>query len=200
MQSAQSLFFDGRDFRAVKCSILLEITIVPLAMPPIIFILARATNGVIGLDGQLPWHLPADLKRFKALTMGKPMIMGRKTFESLPGLLPGRRHIVLTRQQGWTAKGAEVAHSVEQALELAGAGDIAIIGGADIFDLFMPITPRLELTEVYEHTNGDVFMATPDPKQWRVTASHKCTAQGNDPAYAFVTLERVGQNAGERTV
>ena len=77
--------------------------------PPITLVVARAQNGVIGRDGKLPWHLPADLKRFKALTMGSAMIMGRKTFESLPGLLPGRRHIVLTRDRDWRADGAEVA-------------------------------------------------------------------------------------------
>ena len=84
--------------------------------PPITIVVARAQNGVIGRDGKLPWHLPADLKRFKALTMGSVMVMGRKTFESLPGLLPGRRHVVLTRDRDWRAEGAEVAHSVEEAL------------------------------------------------------------------------------------
>src|SRR5512147_2535664 len=97
----------------------------------ITFHLARARNGVIGRDGKLPWHLPADLKRFKAQTMGKPMIMGRKTFESFPSPLPGRRHIVLTRDTGWSAAGAEVAHTPEAALALAGGGDIAVIGGAE---------------------------------------------------------------------
>ena len=91
----------------------------------ITFYLARASNGVIGRDGQLPWRIPADLKRFKALTMDKPMVMGRKTFESFPSPLPGSRHIVLTRGS-WTAPGAEVAHSVEQALVMAG-DDVAVI-------------------------------------------------------------------------
>ena len=87
--------------------------------PEIVLIVARADNGVIGLDGNLPWHLSADLRRFKQLTMGAPMIMGRKTFESLPGLLSGRRHIVLTRDQNWAEDGAEVVHSVESAVALA---------------------------------------------------------------------------------
>src|SRR5690606_30300045 len=129
----------------------------------------------------------------KRLTMGKPMIMGRKTFDSLPGLLPGRRHIVLTRQKDWSAPGAEVVHTVEEALELAGAdnpgGDIAVIGGADIFALFMPLITRLEITEIYENTQGDVYMATPGP-EWQVVRREKHAAQGVDPAYAFVTLER----------
>ena len=84
--------------------------------PPITIVVARAQNGVIGRDGKLPWHIPADLKRFKALTMGSAMVMGRKTFESLPGLLPGRRHIVLTRDPHWQAEGAEVAHDADEAL------------------------------------------------------------------------------------
>jgi dihydrofolate reductase len=158
----------------------------------VVAVVARAIDGTIAQDGDVPWKIRADLQRFKRLTMGRPMIMGRKTFDSLPGLLPGRRHIVLTRQTGWSAPGAEVAHTLEQALDLAGSGDIAIIGGADIFAMFMPLTTRLELTEVYEHTNGDVFMATPDPKAWRVATNEKHAAQGADPAYAFITLQRVG--------
>ena len=100
-------------------------------------IYARAANGCIGRDGALPWHLPADLKRFKALTMGKPMIMGRKTFESLPGLLPGRRHIVLTRRERGDSTGAELARDVNQAFDLASntAEPAAVIGGAAIFDV-----------------------------------------------------------------
>lgn len=156
----------------------------------VVAVVARAIDGTIAINGDVPWKIRADLQRFKRLTMGKPMIMGRKTFDSLPGLLPGRRHIVLTRQQGWTAKGAEVVHSMEEALALAGPGDIAIIGGADIFDLFMPLTTRLEITEVFENTGGDVVMATPDPKVWRVTRSERHAAEHGDPAYAFVTLQR----------
>lgn len=155
----------------------------------VIAIVARAIDGTIAQDGDVPWKISADLKRFKRLTMGKPMIMGRKTFDSLPGLLPGRRHIVLTRQKGWSAPGAEVAHTTDEALALAGDGDIAVIGGADIFALFMPITTRLEITEIYENTQGDVYMATPGP-EWQVMRREKHAAQGVDPAYAFVTLER----------
>ncbi|MEO0061711.1 MAG: hypothetical protein RLZZ08_271 [Pseudomonadota bacterium] len=156
----------------------------------VVAVVARAIDGTIAINGDVPWKIRADLQRFKRLTMGKPMIMGRKTFDSLPGLLPGRRHIVLTRQQGWSAKGAEVAHDMDQALALAGSGDIAIIGGADIFDLFMPLTTRLEITEVYENTAGDVVMGTPDAHDWRVTAREKHHAEAGDPAYAFITLER----------
>src|SRR6476659_11276339 len=90
--------------------------------PGITLVVARAINGVIGRDGTLPWHIPADLKRFKALTMGSAMIMGRKTFDSLPGVLPGRRHIVLTRDRNWRAEGAEVVHSADEAIAL-GSGE-----------------------------------------------------------------------------
>ena len=138
--------------------------------PPITIVVARARNGVIGRGGKLPWHIPADLKRFKALTMGSVMVMGRKTFESLPGLLPGRRHIVLTRDRNWSAEGAEVAHDVGQALKLAGGEHVSVIGGADIFALFLPVADRIELTEVLEDVAGDTFM--PDPREsgeWRET-------------------------------
>lgn len=150
-------------------------------------ILARADNGVIGRDGGLPWRLPADLKRFKALTMGKPMIMGRKTFESFPEPLPGRRHIVLTRDRGWRAAGAEVVHSVEQALALAGE-DAFVIGGAEVFALFEPLAERIELTEVHMDADGDV--SVPDFTGWREAAREDHPADGDRPAYSFVTLER----------
>ena len=115
----------------------------------IFLVVAVADNGVIGADGAMPWHIPTDLRRFKALTMGKPMVMGRKTFESLPGVLPGRRHIVLTRDTGWDEDGAEVVHSAEEALQLANAPHVAIVGGAEIFRLFLPLADRIELTEVH---------------------------------------------------
>ncbi|HZC38909.1 MAG TPA: dihydrofolate reductase [Sphingomicrobium sp.] len=159
--------------------------------PPITLVVARAQNGVIGRGGTLPWHIPADLKRFKALTMGSAMVMGRKTFESLPGLLPGRRHIVLTRDRGWGAEGAEVAHSVEQALELAHDERVSVIGGADIFGLFLPIADRVELTEVLAEIEGDTSM--PDPRasgEWREARSEDHPAEDGRPPFRFVTLER----------
>jgi dihydrofolate reductase len=159
--------------------------------PRIILVVARARNGVIGREGTLPWHLPADLKRFKALTMGSAMVMGRKTFESLPGLLPGRRHIVLTRDRSWRAEGAEVAHDVDEALGLAGEGPVSVIGGADIFALFLPIADRVELTEVLDDVSGDTFIA--DPREngaWRETFSEDNPAADGRPPFRFVTLER----------
>ncbi|WP_066799273.1 dihydrofolate reductase [Sphingomonas soli] len=158
--------------------------------PRIIFHLARADNGVIGRDGQLPWHLPADLKRFKAQTMGKPMVMGRKTFESFPSPLPGRRHIVLTRDARWQAEGAEVAHTPQEALALAGDGDIAVIGGAEIFALFLPVADRIELTEVHGEHTGDATVP-PFGLAWREVAREDFASEAGRPAYSFVTLERM---------
>ena len=152
---------------------------------------ARATNGVIGRDGTLPWHIPADLKRFKVLTMGKPMIMGRKTFESLPGLLPGRRHIVITRSRDWRAEGAEVAGSFEEALALAGdAPSVAVIGGAEIYALALPAADIFEITEVHTDTEGDTVMPPPDPADWIETYREDFPAEAGHPAYSFVTLKR----------
>ena len=153
----------------------------------ITFVLARADNGVIGRDGQMPWRLPADLKRFKALTMGKPMIMGRKTFESFPSPLPGRRHIVLTRDRSWAAEGAEVAHSVDEALALA-RDDVAVIGGAEVFALFLDRADVVELTEVHAAPEGDATV--PAFIGWRETAREDHSADGERPAYSFVTLAR----------
>lgn len=155
----------------------------------VLLIVARASDGTIGDKGALPWRLPADLKRFKALTMGKPMIMGRKTFTSLPGLLPGRRHIVLTRDTGWSAPGAEVANDVAAALALAGQGDVAVIGGADVLAQFEGIAQRYELTEVHGDYAGDTVLAYP-AAPWRETARESFPADGGYPAYDFVTFER----------
>ncbi len=154
----------------------------------IVFVLARADNGVIGVDGRLPWHLPADLKRFKALTMGKPMVMGRKTFESFPSPLPGRRHIVLTRDRAWQATGAEAAHSPAEALALAGEGDVAVIGGAEVFALFLDRADRIELTEVHVAPDGDAIVPAFDG--WREIARASHPADGDRPAHDFVTLVR----------
>ena len=152
------------------------------------FHLARADNGVIGKDGKLPWHLPADLRRFKAQTMGRPMVMGRKTFESFPSPLPGRRHIVLTRDTAWSAEGAEVAHSPDEALAMAGA-DAAVIGGAEIFALLLDRSDRVELTEVHLRAEGDA--AVPPFIGWRQTAREDHPSEAGRPAYSFVTLERI---------
>lgn len=157
----------------------------------IFIVVARARNGTIGKDNRLPWHLPADLKRFKALTMGSAMVMGRKTFEGLPGLLPGRRHIVLTRNRGWSAPGAEVVHDVESAIAAAGAGAVSVIGGAEIFALFLTEANRIELTEVLADFDGDIAM--PDPRSagaWLETAREEQPAEDGRPAFRFISLKR----------
>ena len=162
-----------------------------MSRPRITLVVARATNGVIGRDGTLPWRIPADLKRFKALTMGSAMIMGRRTFDSLPGVLPGRRHIVLTRDRTWSADGAEVAHDVEEALALAGDEPVSVIGGAEIFGLFLPYADRFELTEVVGDIEGDTVMADPrSGGNWRETGREAHPAEGDTPAFNFVSLER----------
>ena len=152
-------------------------------------IYARAANGTIGHEGKLPWHIPADLKRFKALTMGKAMVMGRKTFESFPKPLPGRRHIVLTRDPNWRAEGAEVAHDFMEAQNLAGLAEFAVIGGAEINAMFLPMARRIELTEIHADYPGDTFMP-PLTSDWEETFREEHPAEDGRPAFAFVTLWR----------
>ena len=160
----------------------------------VFLIAAVAANGTIGADGTMPWHLPADLRRFKSLTMGMPMIMGRKTFDSLPGLLPGRRHIVVTRDTAWEAEGAEVAHSMEAALALANAPHIAVIGGAEIYALAMPFARRLELTRIAADYPGDTVMP-PLGEGWSECFREDRVAEAGRPGYSFVTLRREAEPA-----
>lgn len=162
-----------------------------MSRPPITIVIARAQNGVIGRDGGLPWHISEDLKRFKRLTMGTAMVMGRRTFDSLPGLLPGRRHIVLTRNRQWSAPGVEVVHEVGQALGAASGERLSVIGGADVFNLFLPLAERIELTEVLADVEGDTFID--DPRElggWDEVAREEHPAAGAQPAFRFVTLKR----------
>ena len=163
-----------------------------MSRSPITLVVARANNGVIGKDGGLPWHISADLKRFKALTMGTALVMGRRTFDSLPGLLPGRRHIVLTRDRDWRADGVEVARDVDQALAIAGGEPVSVIGGADVFRLFLPLAGRIELTDVLAHFDGDTFIDDPRTAgEWREVAREDHL--DSDPPFRFVTLERLGE-------
>jgi dihydrofolate reductase len=158
----------------------------------IALILARADNGVIGNKGRLPWRLPDDLRRFKALTMGKPCIMGRKTWESLPKKpLPGRTNIVLTRDRGFTAEGAVIAHSFEAALDRAqkeNPTEIMVIGGAGIFAAALPRANRIHLTEIHAEPEGDVRLPAFAPRQWRETAREDGVFEGL--AHSYVTLDR----------
>ncbi|MBK5265429.1 MAG: dihydrofolate reductase [Alphaproteobacteria bacterium] len=159
--------------------------------PEIVLILARADNGVIGNAGKIPWNLPADLRRFKTLTQGKPMIMGRKTFDSLPGLLDGRRHIVLTRDPDWDEEGAEVVRNADEAIAHANAPHISVIGGAEIYKLFLPRADRIELTQVHDQPAGDAVVESFDPAIWRETEREDHPAENGRPAFSFITLRRM---------
>jgi dihydrofolate reductase len=158
--------------------------------PEIILVLARAANNIIGADGTMPWHIPADLRHFKQVTKARPMIMGRKTFDSLPGLLPGRRHIVLTRDTDWEEDGAEPVHSVEQALRAANGPHVCVIGGAEIYRLFLPMADRIELTEIAASPDGDTVMDPFDQADWTETMREHHPVEGQVPAFDFVTLMR----------
>jgi dihydrofolate reductase len=156
----------------------------------ITIVVARATNGAIGRGGGLPWRLPADLRHFKAVTTGTAMVMGRRTFDSLPGLLPGRRHIVLTRDPEWTAPGAEVARTTCEARSLAGGSAVSVIGGAEIIALYLPLADAIELTEVHSEPEADTFLPEFDARDWREVSRDAHPADGGHPAYSFVRLER----------
>ncbi len=167
--------------------------------PHLALIVARARNGVIGKDGHLPWRLSSDLQHFKRSTMGKPMVMGRKTFESLPGLLPGRPHLVLTRQAAYVAEGAEVFTDLEAVLARAdalaragGVDEVAVIGGADVFALTLPRARRVYLTEVEADVAGDTVLAPLDEADWR-TVSEMAHPAGpkDDHAFRIRILDRV---------
>jgi dihydrofolate reductase len=164
----------------------------PAARPRISLVVAMACNRVIGRDKVLPWHLPADLRHFKALTMGKPMIMGRRTWESLPGLLPGRRHIVVTRNPDYRAAGAEVVHSLDEAIVAAHpAEEIMVVGGANLYAQALPMAERIYLTLIDAEIDGDTRFPSWDADEWVETASDSHPADDRN-AYAcrFVTLEK----------
>jgi dihydrofolate reductase len=159
----------------------------------IALVVATDLDGVIGRVNRLPWHLPADLARFKTLTMGKPMIMGRKTWESIGRPLPGRRSIVLTRQRDFAPAGAVVARTPEEALALAAPADeVMVIGGAEVFRAFLPRAHRLYWTEVLAHVGGDVRFTALDPAAWREIErqDHPADARNAFPT-RFRILERV---------
>ncbi len=159
--------------------------------PDITIVVARALNGTIGKDGTLPWHLPGDLKHFKTVTMGTAMIMGRKTFDSLLGLLPGRRHIVLTRDPDWSADGVELARGRDEAIALAGSDRVTVIGGTSIFAMFHDLAHTIELTEVLAEVEGDTFMDDPrDTGRWREIACEDHPPEGTREGYRFTTLKR----------
>ena len=158
------------------------------------YVVAVSRNGVIGREGGLPWHISSDLKRFKEITMGKPVVMGRKTWDSLPRKpLPGRRNIVITRQPGFTAEGAEVVATPEQALALcAGEKEVAVIGGGEIYRLFWPMVDRIYLTEVELEVDGDTHFPDLKPGQWREVAREvHPRGERDSAAFTLRTLDRM---------
>ena len=143
-------------------------------------IVAASENHVIGRDGELPWRLSDDLKRFKAVTMGKPIVMGRKTWESIGRPLPGRQNIVITRQPGYLAEGCDVVATVDQAVAVAGeAAEIMVIGGSEIYALFLPAAARLYLTRVHAELEGDAFFPAPGD-DWRLVSNTPHAADENN--------------------
>ncbi|WP_459615725.1 dihydrofolate reductase [Bordetella sp. 2513F-2] len=160
-------------------------------MPTLTLIVAYAGNRAIGRDNALPWKLPGDLAHFKRSTLGHPIIMGRKTWESLGRPLPGRSNIVITRSSGYRADGAAVAPTLDAALAVCppDAGEIFVIGGAQIYALALPRADRILATEVHADVEGDAFFPELPPGQWRETARQPQPAE-NGHAYDFVIYER----------
>jgi dihydrofolate reductase len=155
-------------------------------------IVALAENGIIGSNNRLPWHLPDDLKRFKALSLGKPIVMGRRTFESIGRPLPGRTNIVVSRRPGLAIEGTVVAPSLDAALAAAGsAPEVVIIGGAEIFRQALPRTDVIHLTRVHARVAGDVVFPDLDPGKWReIAVEHHTADERHQYAFTFVTLQR----------
>jgi len=153
-------------------------------------IVAMASNRCIGKDNALPWRLPADLKRFKQLTMGHTLIMGRKTYESIGRPLPGRTTLVVTRQPDYAPEGVQVAHSLEQALEQARGDEVFIAGGADLYRQAMNRVQRLYLTRIERAYEGDTFFPELDLSGWRLLAEEHHPATATEPPFAFLTYER----------
>lgn len=166
---------------------------------PLTLIAALARNGVIGRDNQLPWHLPADLRFFKQTTMGKPLLMGRRTWEAIGRPLPGRRMIVLSRDPGCYAPGCVVAHSLEEALAIAGAvPEIMVIGGAMLYRQTLPLAGRLYLTRVDVDAPGDAWFPDWNERDWRLIWEETHPADGDHAwPYRFQRWERIGADKVE---
>ena len=175
---------------------------------PLVLVVAVARNGVIGGDNRLLWRLKGDMLHFKRCTMGRPMIMGRKTFDSIGKALPGRETIVLTREAGFLRESVLIAHDLEAALQLAaeaagrlGADEIAVVGGGEIYRQTLDLAAKIELTEVALEPEGDAFFPMLDPKVWRETRRepHRANKEAGDEAdYAFVTYERITNGRAPR--
>lgn len=171
----------------------------------IALIVARARNGVIGRNNTMPWHLPEDLRYFKRVTLGKPVIMGRNTWESLGKPLPGRDNIVITRNKNFHADGAMVVNDLEAALLLAdsladtrGVDELMVIGGAQIYAEALPHVTRAYITEVHADIEGDTVFSGINPLEWRETAREDFAACEKNPYdYSFVTFEKLERNTGK---
>ena len=162
------------------------------ATPELVLVAAMARGRVIGRDGDMPWHLPADLAHFKALTLGHPVLMGRRTFESIGRPLPGRTNIVISRTRPQLPDGVELAAGLEEGMRLAAdASQLMVIGGGQIYAEALPLAQRLELTLIDAEIDGDTFFPAFDPQDWRVRATQARPADARN-AYAlnFITLER----------
>jgi len=156
-------------------------------------VVAMAANRVIGNNNQLPWHLPADLKHFKQTTMGKPILMGRKTWESIGRALPGRTNIVITRDENYAAPGCVVVHSIEAAMQAAQQQDeVMVIGGAEFYRQVLPRADTIYLTRIHQDFEGDAFFPELDETGWQEVARVDCDADDRNPyAYSFIRLDRV---------
>jgi dihydrofolate reductase len=158
------------------------------------FVVAMDRNRLIGRDNGLPWHLPPDLRRFKAVTLGKPVIMGRKTHESIGRPLPGRRNIVISRDPLYKVEGCETAGGLEQAIAMtAGVEEVMIIGGVTVYEAAMPRVGRIYMTLIDAVFEGDARFPEYDPAEWRVTAEekHRYREDGADFEYRFVQMDRI---------
>ncbi len=167
----------------------------PNLYPNLSLIAAVADNGVIGIENRLPWHLPADLAHFKRLTMGKPIIMGRKTWESLPGLLPHRTHVIVTRNPHYRAEGGFVVHSLEEALQQFGDVDeLMVVGGADLYAQALPLASRIYLTEIHAEPEGDTRFPAIDRSEWEELERVEGKVDDRNPIpHSFVILQRSSQ-------
>ncbi len=159
-------------------------------------VVAASTNDVIGVGGELPWRLADDLRHFKAITMGKPIIMGRRTWESIGRPLPGRQNIVMTRQSDYAADGCDVVTTPAAALAAAGAADeVMVIGGGHIYEMFLPKAGRLYLTRVHASIDGDTFFPAVDAADWQLVSSEARVADAsNDYAFDVRVYERTGRS------
>jgi dihydrofolate reductase len=161
-------------------------------LPNLSIIAALSDNRVIGRDNKLPWRMPSDLAHFKRLTMGKPIIMGRRTWESLPGLLPHRTHLVVTRNRDYVAEGGFVVHSLKEAIDFAGdADELMVVGGARMYAQAIPLASTMYLTLIHEQIDGDTSFPDYEEAEWCEQAREEHPADKRNPhRYGFVTLTR----------